>query len=122
MLDAIGRDEALLDPSALFKAQGAQGDVDAEDAAFWNVEVDTPERAPLVAAAVEEDPLVQAAIELGGVIAEEPAAPLPVERPRLVTHQPSRRLERAVGRYFASVHILPDRRQVARLQAELLRV
>ena len=122
LLNAIGRDEALLDPSALFKAQGAQSDVDAEDAAFWNVEVDTPERAPLVAAAVEEDPLVQAAIKLGGVIAGEPAAPLPVERPRLVTYQPSRRLERAVGRYFASVHILPDRRESARLQDELLRV
>ena len=40
LLDAIGRDETLLDPSALFKAQAAQSEVDAEDAAFWNVEVD----------------------------------------------------------------------------------
>lgn len=123
LLDAIGRDETLLDPSALFKVQAAQGEVDAEDAAFWNVEVDRQERAPLpmAAAAVETDRLVQAAIELGGVITEEITAPRSAEEyPRPVTHQPARQLERAVGSYFATVHILPDRIRSTRLQAELL--
>jgi flavin-binding protein dodecin len=125
LLDAIGRDETLLDPSDLFKVQAAQGEVDAEDAAFWNVKVDRQERAPLpmAAAAVETDPLVQAAIELGGVITEELTAPRSVEEyPRPVTRQPARQLERAVGSYFATVHILPDRIRSTRLQAELLRV
>ncbi len=121
LLDAIGRDQTLLDPSVLFKAQAAQSEVDAEDAAFWNVEVG-PERAPLpvAAAALEADPLVQAAIALGGVVEEEPIAPRQVDRPRPVTHQPARRLERVVGSYFATVHILPHTRST-RLQAELLR-
>ena len=76
----------------------------------------------MAAAAVETDPLVQAAIALGGVISEELTAPRPAKYPRPVTHQPARRLERAVGSYFATVHILPDRTHSARLQAELLRV
>ena len=37
LMDAIAKDDALVDPSAMFKSD-AGGDYDTEDAAFWNVE------------------------------------------------------------------------------------
>jgi hypothetical protein len=39
LLDAIGRDEALVNPAELFKAEAAAGEIDVEDAAYWNVEL-----------------------------------------------------------------------------------
>jgi hypothetical protein len=39
LLDAIGRDEALVNPAELFRAEAAAGEIDAEDAAYWNVEL-----------------------------------------------------------------------------------
>ena len=38
LLEAIGRDETLFDPSQLFKAAGAVSEIDIEDAGYWNVE------------------------------------------------------------------------------------
>ena len=40
LLEAIAKDEALLDPSEMFKASAGQNEVDSEDMAYWNVEVD----------------------------------------------------------------------------------
>lgn len=55
LLDAIGRDEALVNPAELFKADGAGGELDAEDAAYWNVErTDGPSEELLV---VEAQPI-----------------------------------------------------------------
>lgn len=65
LLDAIGRDEALLDPSELFKKSEASGEIDREDAAYWNVEQVEPEQA---------DPVLAAAVELGATITVEEAA------------------------------------------------
>jgi superfamily II DNA or RNA helicase/16S rRNA G966 N2-methylase RsmD len=51
LLAAIGKEESLVNPGELFKANGTQTEIDAEDAAYWNVEaminemetqVDTP--------------------------------------------------------------------------------
>lgn len=62
-MDAIVNDEVLLDPTNLFKSTDAQNEIDTEDIAFWNVELADEE---------EDDPLVQAAIELGGEVDDEP--------------------------------------------------
>ncbi len=45
LLDAIGRDEALINPAELFK-QALHNQADAEDAAYWNVEIAAEEREP----------------------------------------------------------------------------
>ena len=47
LMEAIAKDDALLDPSALFKSDTGN-DYDTEDAAFWNVETeaDSPEEEP----------------------------------------------------------------------------
>lgn len=86
-MEAIGRDDALIDPAELFRVSAAQSDIDTEDAAFWNVEVETM-----------TDPLLQVAVELGATVTEPsvrppdkrkrkpllldaPDLPAPVERP-----------------------------------------
>jgi hypothetical protein len=101
LLDAIGRDESLLDPSQLFKAAGVVSEIDREDAAYWHVE-----NAPLTVEPVtdvpsepEPDPLIALALELGGrraaPKADEPQ-PDPVlvylETVRIVTDEDWRRL------------------------------
>ncbi len=54
LLDAIGRDEALLDPAQLFVSDAGTGELDAEDAAYWSVEAEAADEeafAPTVEAA-----------------------------------------------------------------------
>src|SRR5690606_1130783 len=62
LLDAIAKDDVLVNPSEMFKAQA--GELDAEDAAFWNVEVDEDSDN-------EQDMLVTEAIQLGGIVRED---------------------------------------------------
>ena len=66
LLEAIGRDETLLDPTELFKAEAKVGEIDQEDAAYWNVEevVLTGEDVTLD----ESDVLITAALELDATI------------------------------------------------------
>jgi len=132
LLDAIAKDEALIDPSEMFKASAGQSEIDAEDAAYWNVDVATAGELPSGITFLDhyddirDDPLVQVALELGGVIVEdEPlfvgsdAASVPV-----AAAPPSdvdmRRLVRYVGRYLDSVHLIHDEAKRAKLQAKLL--
>ncbi len=69
LLEAIGRDETLLDPSQMFKAAGAVGEIDAEDAAYWNVDdVGISEDEQIV---VTPEPLVVNAVELGATVARD---------------------------------------------------
>src|SRR5262249_30242404 len=42
LLNAIGHEESLLDPSQLFKSSMAQSAINDEDAGYWNVDVDAP--------------------------------------------------------------------------------
>ena len=95
LLNAIAKDETLLDPSEMFKASAGQNIIDAEDAAYWNIELDDD---------VEDDPLVQAAIELGGEIDDEPS---PVT---LSTAKPTdtSKLVRYISRYLDTVHLIHD--------------
>jgi hypothetical protein len=42
LMEAIGRDETLLDPTELFKAETRVGEIDLEDAGYWNFESASP--------------------------------------------------------------------------------
>jgi superfamily II DNA or RNA helicase len=129
LLEAIGRDEALLDPSDLFKKSEAQGDIDTEDAAYWNVELTEPKVEPLAAEAVQtalvdtfhDDPLIQEAIRLGGVVSE-----IETEQPELKgtatvlpDHEPQW-FAQSITSYLDGVHLIADDSQRAKLQAKLL--
>ncbi len=114
LLDAIAKDEALLDPSEMFRASAVQSEIDAEDAAYWNVAVAAEPEAE-----VHRDPVIQTAIELGGVLVQ-PAAPRLTPKP--VVSSDTARLVRDVGRYLDTVHLVHDEAKRARLQAQLLAV
>lgn len=107
LLEAIGRDEALLDPSELFRKSEAQGEIDSEDAAYWNVERTESEIVPMVE--VDEpsgDPLIQEIIRLGGVVTKVEAEPQPFTQ--------------TVFDYLDTVHIITDAQKLDELRAELL--
>ncbi|MDX1993679.1 MAG: DUF6094 domain-containing protein, partial [bacterium] len=123
LLAAIGRDEALLDPSELFKADSHQSAIDAEDAAYWNVEVDEAPAAielkRILSESIANDPLIAAAVALGGVVhpfQERLSARQSVPEDHLSL------LVQSVGSYLNTVHILADTNQFTRLQMELLTI
>jgi len=117
LLDAIAKDETLLDPSEMFKVSAGQGEIDAEDAAYWNVEIaaEAAEETPL-----HHDPLILAGLELGGVLLEEEAPCEPVLIAKSNPDQDTGRLVRYVGSYLDSVHLIHDEAKRAKLQAKLL--
>lgn len=112
LLDAIAKDETLLDPSEMFKVSAGQSEIDAEDAGYWNVEItaEAVDETPL-----HHDPLILAGLELGGVLVEEEA---PIAKPAIA--QDTGRLVRYVGNYLDSVHLIHDEAKRAKLQAKLL--
>jgi len=129
LLEAIGRDDALLDPSELFKKSEAQGEIDNEDAAYWNVELTEPEGEPLVAhslvpiiqvelqSALDDDPLICEAIQFGGVVAEiesEPREPNRIGEQVLDTP-----FAQMISDYLDTVHIITDDQKLSVLRAEL---
>jgi hypothetical protein len=138
LMDAIGRDEALLDPSELFKANAAENEVDAEDAAYWNVEISEPEAEFLAAEGdqqvlqieltptLHDDPLVQEAIRLGAVVSKiatpglEPKAAKSLSNEG-VSDQEEQHLVHAVSSYLDTVHVIADDGKLANLKVELLR-
>lgn len=107
LMDAIVNDEVLLDPTNLFKSTDAQSEIDTEDIAFWNVELSDDEN---------DDPLVQAVIELGGEVDDEPL-PVNVSTPKTVD---TSKLVRYVSRYLDTVHLIHDIAKRSKLQAKLL--
>ena len=117
LLEAIGRDETLLDPTELFKADAKTGEIDAEDAAYWNVEGDTSETSIDEAPAAQPDLLVAAALELGAVI-----TPLP--EPLAAPSQPAAILQpfprEAICAYLDTVHLIAGEAEWTHLRAALL--
>lgn len=120
LLEAIGRDETLLDPSQLFKAAGAVSEIDIEDAGYWNVE-----NAPLAVETVtdtpnesEADPLIALALEMGATVTpiDEPT-PEPII---VAAEQTEPRPVEAVTAYLETVHLIADEREWAKRRAELL--
>ena len=126
LMDAIAKDESLLDPSEMFKANAGQSEIDTEDAAYWNVDVgeDEAEEPALIGHA---DPVVQAAIELGGVLVEDdqprqrPHPAAKVALPERLSSDTAR-LVRYVGSYLDGVHLIHDRDKRLKLQAKLLTI
>ena len=116
LMDAIAKDEVLLDPSEMFKVSAEQSDIDIEDMAYWNVEVveNEPED-------IQTDPLVQEAIELGGVLMEEDQA-IADQQSATKTPDGTAQLRRYVGRYLDTVHLIHDDKKRAKLQAKLLSI
>jgi superfamily II DNA or RNA helicase len=119
LLEAIGRDETLLDPSQLFKATDAVSEIDIEDAGYWNVK-----NVPLAAEAVidtqgetETDPLIALAREMGATVTsiDEPAT-----APVIATEQLEPRPVEAVIAYLETVHLIADEREWTKRRAELL--
>lgn len=111
LLDAIGRDETLFDPTELFKAEAKVSEINQEDAAYWNVEEVT-----LVAEDVtadEPDALIAAALELGATIA-------PIEPVEKRTANTTLRPVEAITAYLESVHIVTDEGLWTQRRGELL--
>ncbi len=131
LLEAIGRDEALLDPSELFRKSEAQGEIDNEDAAYWNVELIEPEGEPLTteyAAPVmqielqpmlENDPLIREAIRLGGVVTEIEQSEWKATATMLYTPE-SQPFAQTIFDYLDTVHIITDDQKLPTLRVELL--
>jgi hypothetical protein len=99
LLDAIGRDDALLDPSELFKASGLTSDIDAEDAAYWNVEDAAP----------QPDPILMTALELGATVTLE-----------IETPDESRLPPMTLADYLDSVSLIGDVNRWAKLKREAI--
>ncbi len=115
LLDAIGRDDTLLDPTELFKADAKSGEIDAEDAAYWNVEGETVAvDEPLVD---ETDPLIIVALELGGTVTPIHKV---VKADSSVNVEPPARPVNTVMAYLETVHLIADHAAWQRLRAELL--
>jgi len=122
LLEAIGRDETLLDPSQLFKAAGAVSEIDAEDAGYWNVEgVEMTADEPLVD---ETDPLIALALELGGTVTPIPPVRFAINELVMVNApvelETTVRPVDAVMDYLETVHLIADEAAWQRLRAELL--
>lgn len=113
LLDAIGRDETLLDPTALFKAEAQVGELDQEDAAYWNVE-DVSLTAEM-AINDEPDALITAALDLGATIT-------PVKPTEHLDPVPERivRPVEAITAYLETVHIVSDETLWTQQRGELL--
>src|SRR5690606_19801903 len=96
-------------------------EIDAEDMAYWNVEVTDDEPEITV---TQNDPLVQIAIELGGVLVEEAQAIQTdtVQHPTSKMPDGTAQLRRYVGRYLDTVHLIHDEKKRAKLQAKLLTI
>jgi hypothetical protein len=114
LLDAIGRDDTLLDPSQLFKASGAVSAIDAEDAAYWSLEESTltDEVEPLPAD--EPDLLVAAARDWGAVVRPLPR-PAAVRQGTFTTAKAN-----AISAYMDTVRLITGGTQWLSLRRELL--
>ncbi|HUN10445.1 MAG TPA: helicase-related protein [Aggregatilineales bacterium] len=117
LLEAIGRDETLLDPTELFKTEAKVGEIDQEDAAYWNVEeaLVTPEGV----ADDEADPLIATALELGATFKWiEPAVTRADVPERLIDSMPDD--VDVVTVYLETVRLVVDELLWIKQRAELL--
>jgi hypothetical protein len=115
LLEAIGRDETLLDPSQLFKAVGAVSEIDIEDAGYWNVEGAAAITDELIAEAA--DPLITLALDMGATITRIDDE-LSAELPTVIEIVP--RPVDSIKVYLETVHLIADEAAWERLRAELL--
>ena len=114
LLDAIGRDEALLDPSKLFKADVQTSELDAEDAAYWHVETTALEPEAEI---TQADPLlVFAKREFDAAVSPIHEA-IPIQR--IDDGDEMQRLSAVLANYLDNVRILADDDEMAALLSSL---
>ncbi len=111
LLEAIGRDETLLDPTELFKAEAKVGEIDQEDAAYWNVEDVTLAAEHMTVD--EPDALIAAALELGATITS-------IEPVKQRMADSTLRPVEVITAYLESVHIVTDETLWMKQRGELL--
>lgn len=124
LLEAIAHDDELLNPAELFKADHAAGEVDTEDAAYWNVEVAADATADETTHA-EPEPLLETVLALSSAGIDQPQMPIPLTKPAangIKSSGVGDRLLDGVSAYLETVHIIADPAHFARLQAQLLQV
>jgi hypothetical protein len=122
LMQAIGQDTALLDPADLFKTDSVTDAIDAEDAAFWNVDAPTNSVwvdliAPVIAARTTDDPLMRMGEQIGATIT--PMRLIDEAVPPVEETNRSSELLMAITEKFRSVSRLTQDRQ-ARAQARLV--
>ncbi len=99
LLDAIGRDETLLDPTELFRSEARIGEIpsvsyviDQEDAAYWNVEgVSAANGVAEIEPVLHPDPLIAEAMRHGAVVRDAETSKL---QPARFPHRKSRPIAR----------------------------
>jgi hypothetical protein len=101
LLDAIAKEDTLVNPSEMFKISAGQSEIDAEDAAYWNVEIVADEPTPFVLSDISSEPM-------------------PLIKPTHTNDQA--RLTRYVSSYLERVHLIYDDTQRAELQTQLFSV
>jgi superfamily II DNA or RNA helicase len=126
LLDALAHEEQLLNPAELFKADRAAGELDTEDAGYWNVEV-AAERIPEETGMFEPDALIETALQLGATIITEERLRTPFILPKPEkTYGGAHRVEHgwteAVAAYLETVHLVADEARFVKLQAQLFEV
>jgi superfamily II DNA or RNA helicase len=126
LLDALAHEEQLLNPAELFKTDRAAGELDTEDAGYWNVEV-AAERIPEETGMFEPHPLIESALQLGATIITEERLRTPFILPKPEkTYGGAHRVEHgwteAVAAYLETVHLVADEARFVKLQAQLFEV
>ena len=128
LMQAIGQETSLLDPTQLFKTDHVTSAIDEEDAAFWNVAAAAESVSPLsLLPASQTDPLVLVGQALGATITKLTEGITPVKevdepvRPSVVIEQASSTLLMTLTAAFSPVSRLSQERQ-ARVQARLAQV
>ena len=123
LMQAIGQETSLLDPTQLFKTDHVTSAIDEDDAAFWNVVASSEpvSELPLLIAS-PTDSLVQVGQQLGATITPFTlvADPVrPVEITTIAVLQESSKLVTALTAKFGPVSRLTQERQ-AKVQARLV--
>lgn len=74
LMQAIGREESLIDPTQLFKTDNATSQIDAEDLLYWNVELPASSEPEMLFEAPAPQPTLLAEVKLQAQSAEIPKA------------------------------------------------
>ena len=109
LMQAIGREESLIDPTQLFKTDGATSQIDAEDLLYWNVELPAASENSLLTETFEAQPDLFTAVTI------KPPQPKTTDISSLASTWAT------FHSYFKTVTILPDEKFV-RVEARIQHV
>jgi outer membrane biosynthesis protein TonB len=88
LLAAISKEGLLVNPAELFKASACETDIDAEDAAYWNVDdVNAAEPVQPMVLVAEQEPAPVATVPFAQP--PKPPKPLPLPQPHPAPRQRS---------------------------------